>query len=256
MRIIRQLSVLISILVSAALVFSVSAQGGQELRLHLTRNFGYSSGTGKIQGTFTLRVAGPDDLITVEYFMDDQLLGKVNQEPFRLRFHTEDFNKGKHTLNAVGYTADGNEYSSNKVILEFISAEEGWRAGGNVLIIILGIVFCVGILSVLFTVIIPSKQKDLPPGTPRNYGLSGGTICPRCDRPYGRHFFAPNILVGKLDRCPYCSRWSIVRSMPLDILRAAETAELERKDGTPNQPSMNEAEKLQREIEDTRVQDY
>jgi hypothetical protein len=33
-------------------------------------------------------------------------------------------------LNAVGYTADGNEYRSNKVILEFISAEEGWRAGG------------------------------------------------------------------------------------------------------------------------------
>jgi hypothetical protein len=44
--------------------------------------------------------------------------------------------------------------------------------------------------------------------------------------------------------------------MPLDILRAAETAEMERKDGNPNQPSMNEAEKLQREIEDTRYQDY
>ncbi len=90
------------------------AQDESQLALRLSRNFGYSSGTGDIQGTFTMKVDSPEDLTRVVFYIDDQVIGEVAEPPFQLRFRTGDFPLGVHTLRAVGYTSQGKELSSNQ----------------------------------------------------------------------------------------------------------------------------------------------
>jgi hypothetical protein len=49
------------VIISLILLFVVTpvmAQNNDELKLGLRRDFGYSSGTGKIQGTFTIKATG------------------------------------------------------------------------------------------------------------------------------------------------------------------------------------------------------
>lgn len=55
---------------------------------------------------------------------------------------------------------------------------------------------------------------------------------------------------GQLDRCPYCGKWSVVRSLPLAQLRQAEQAELEQARGQI--PEISEEERLKKELDDSR----
>jgi hypothetical protein len=80
--------------------------------LRLSRTFGYSSGTGDIQGTFTIGVSGPENLTRVIFYIDDEVMGEVVESPFVLRFRTGDYTLGVHTLKAVGYTSAGAELQS------------------------------------------------------------------------------------------------------------------------------------------------
>lgn len=216
--------VLLLILMVAQPVF---AQDDTELRLTLRRSFGYASGTGDIQGAFTVKASGPQDLQRVVFYLDEQTLGEVDQPPFELRFHTESYPLGEHNLSAVGYTASGREVRSSPVKLRFVSAEEGFQTGMRIVLPLMGIVFGLVVLSFVASIATAGKLKNLPPGTPRQYGAAGGAICPRCRRPFSRHFFSPNLLLGKLERCPFCGKWSILAAQPLTLLRAAEEAELQ-----------------------------
>ena len=45
-----------------------------QLQIRMRRNWGYSSGTGKIQGTFTITASGPDGISRVVFYLDDQIL--------------------------------------------------------------------------------------------------------------------------------------------------------------------------------------
>jgi hypothetical protein len=102
------------------------AQDGEELRLRLNRDFGYSAiGSGQIQGTFSMIVSGPEDLSRVVFYLDDQVLDEVVEAPFRLRFVTDNYALGDHSLSAIGYTADGRELRSNIIRTEFVSASAG-----------------------------------------------------------------------------------------------------------------------------------
>jgi hypothetical protein len=229
------------------------AQDGGELQLRLRRDFGYSAG-GDIQGTFTLRVSGPEDLSRVVFFIDDQEIGQAEQAPFELRFNTGDFGMGQHTLSARGFTQDDRELSSNAIRINFVSAEEGWQAGLRIMGPMLALVLGVLLLSALVPLLTSKKLENLPAGTPRNYGAAGGAICPRCGRPYPRHFFAPNMVFGKLERCPFCGKWAIVAGQPLSRLRQAEQAELE------NAPSEtiaqeSEEERLRKELDASRYRE-
>jgi hypothetical protein len=76
----------------------------EQLQISMRRNWGYSSGTGKVQGTFTITASGPDSLSRVVFNLDDQILGEVNSPPFELRFETDDYPFGVHRLSAVGST--------------------------------------------------------------------------------------------------------------------------------------------------------
>jgi hypothetical protein len=116
---------------------------------------------------------------------------------------------------------------------------------------LIGIVFGLVALSFVISFATAGKLKNLPPGAPRPYGAAGGAICPRCGRPFSRHFFSPNMLVGKLERCPFCGKWSILAAQPLSLLRRAEAAELEAAGGEAVLQE-SEEERLRKQLDQSR----
>ena len=53
-------------------------------------------------------------------------------------------------------------------------------------------------------------------------------------KPFARHFWGINLVVGKYDRCPHCGKWGLVRAMHPDVLDAAVEA-IEKAETVPNQ---------------------
>jgi hypothetical protein len=239
------------IIISSMFTFRAYAQES-ELELRMSRDFGYASGRGDIQGIFIMKVSGPENLVKVTFYIDNNKLSEDTEAPYQLRFNTDSYNQGEHTLYALGTTAAGQELRSNEIHANFVSAEEGWKAGLRFAGPLLGLVFGVMILAFVMTFISERKSKNLPPGTPRKYGLSGGAICPRCQRPFAMHFFSPNILVGKFDRCPYCGHWSALRPKSMDELRAAEAAELATSQCQGEVPEESDDEKLRKELDESK----
>jgi DNA-directed RNA polymerase subunit RPC12/RpoP len=123
-----------------------------------------------------------------------------------------------------------------------------------VVVLLGGILGLMALSALLSSVLFRRKGATLPPGTPRNYGLAGGAICSRCGRPFARHLWTPNMIAGKLERCPYCGKVAIVRAASPSELAAAEAAELEGTKG-PEQAAESGADQLRRDVEDSRFQD-
>lgn len=228
-----------------------------DLNLSMSRDFGYSSGTGRIQGTFTMKVSGPDDLVRVVFLIDGEEIAEDTQAPFRYQFNTDSYSQSEHSITAVGFTSDGRELSSNEIRVIFVPAEEGGKFVLTLIVPLFAVVFGLMALSYLVPMITNRGQrKEVPPGQPRNYGLVGGTICPKCKRPFSLNFLGLNLGVGKLDRCPHCGKWSIVRRQPLEMLRTAETAELAEMGTNGLQPEpVTEDEKIKQALDDSRFQD-
>jgi len=235
------------------IVSSLTMLQGQGLELRMRRNVGYASGS-DIQGTFTLRASGPQDMGRVSFFIDGQMIGEAAEAPFELRFNTGGYAMGPHTIHAVGTTASGQELQSNEIRVNFVSASQGLRDSMRILAPMFAIIALVTLLVALAPFLGAGKLRALPPGTPRQYGMVGGAICPRCQRPFPRHFFSPNMVFGKLERCPCCGKWSIVAAQPLDALRRAEQAELEDA-GQVGNIAQTDAEKLRKELDESRYVD-
>lgn len=236
------------------LVFALPAQAQDEptLSLRLSRDFGYSSGTGRVQGAFSMIASGPENLEQVQFKIDEQVIGEVSQPPFRLRFSTGDYPMGVHTLVATGVTSDGSILESDPVRVEFVSADEGWQTAGKIVIPIVGIVVGITLATFLLPLLFRrGKRAQLPAGARRSYGMLGGGICPKCNRPFALHVFGLNLVVGKLDRCPYCGQWSLMRRASLQELHAAEAAELEAMPGDPDLTGSLE-EDYRRQVDDSR----
>lgn len=235
----------------------VGFQPEPQLVLSLSRDFGYSSGTGKIQGTFSMKVSGPDTLSRVIFLIDGTQIGEDTEAPYRMQFKTDSYDLGIHVIQAVGYTVDGLELHSNEQRREFVSSEEGWKAAGKIAIPVI----VLSVAAVLVSALLPAllgrnKKSTLAPGSARKYGPLGGTICPKCGRPFGLHIFGLNLLIGKLDRCPHCGKWSLVRRVSLPELRAAEISEFEMEADKTDSPLLSEDERLRKELEQTRYQDF
>jgi Zn ribbon nucleic-acid-binding protein len=235
---------------------TVLAQEEGQLTLSVSRDFGYSSGTGRIQGRFTMKARGPEDLVKVAFWIDDQVIGEDSEPPFSTQFHTDNFALGVHTLKATGYTAGGLEMNSNEYRQEFVQAQEGFQTALKIILPILGVTFAAILLGFLFPMLGGRKPRTaLPLGAPRNYFL-GGAICPKCRRPFGVHIWGLNLLVGKFDRCPHCGRWSLVRGAPREVLKAAEAAEIEIASGANEGASPFLSEEHQRkDLDDSRYTD-
>jgi hypothetical protein len=176
-----------------------------ELQLTLIRNFGYG-GFGRIQGNFTLRIDDPhEELVRIEFYLDDELITTVNQEPYQFKFHTNTFPEGNHTLSAAGFFEDGTRVESNRISKVFLSSDQAWSETQQLIVPILLFTAAITVLGLGLSVL-ASRKKAYQIG---KYGTAGGAVCPRCDLPFSRSILAPNLLVGKLVRCPHCGKISI-----------------------------------------------
>lgn len=243
---------LVAVCISLIAVFAAQAQS-DELTISFSRDFGYSSGGGDIQGLFSIKVSGPDTLTKVVFYIDDEVIGEDSEAPFKLQFNTDNYSLGQHAIYAAGTTSDGKELKTKTVHANFVSASEGNQAAMRILIPVLGIVLVAVLLAAVVPILTGRKTVALEPGTPRTYTL-GGAICPKCQRPFAVHIYGVNLGLGKLDRCPYCGKWSVVRRTSLQNLRAAEEAELERAQETGQVQGMSEEEKLKKQLEDSKFQ--
>jgi DNA-directed RNA polymerase subunit RPC12/RpoP len=234
------------------LMFAGSAWAQEsDIRLSLRKDWGFSLG-GQIQGLFTLSAAGTQDITSVSFELDGKELAVVTRPPFALQFSTDKYPSGRHTFSAVGRTSDGRVFKSNIINVEFVSAEAGWQTTQRIMIPLLAIVGLVIILATAGQLVLGSGQRHLEPGTPRNYGIRGGAICPKCGRPFVLSFFSLNLVTRKFERCPYCGKWSLVRPASREALAAAEAAEVEA--SRPAVPEPSPEEKLRRQIEESRYQ--
>ena len=244
----RLLIFLLCSLFLLALVPEVRAQteSAPQLELSLNRDWGYGGLNGRIQGHFSARVRGPDDLQRVVFYLDDRILGVADAPPFEIRFVTDDYPLGEHVLYAVGYTSGGGKLISNRVRRVFVSAAQGWQEAGRMLAPVLGLALGAMALAAL-AAFLGERRRGL--GAPRSYGLFGGAVCPKCGRPFSRHWWAPNMVTGKFDRCPHCGKWSLVRAASPQALREAEQPP----DASP--PPQSEAGRLEQALDDSRYMD-
>ena len=242
--------ILLIVVFFCALLFpiSVAAQGEEEtLALRLNRDWGYGAG-GQIQGKFSLRVSGPDDIVKVDFIIDDKVVHTSTEAPFRFQFSTDEFTPGVHTLTAVGYKADGTPIYGTEFVRQFLSAEEARSSTMKIIVPLLLVVGGISLVGILGPVIM-GRNKEFKPG---QYGAAGGAVCPRCEFPYSRSMMAPNMVVGKLQRCPHCGKWAIVPRASQTALSAAE--ERWAREGTSSVATPSEDEKLQQMIDDSRYE--
>jgi hypothetical protein len=226
-----------------------------ELKLSLSRDFGYSSGTGDIQGTFSMKATGPENLVKVEFMIDNQVVYEDTAAPFGLQFTTDAYALGMHTLSAVGYTQDEQVIASTHYKRNFVSASAGSKAAFSILIPLVVLVLGLSLVSYLLPALL-RRGKSTPLGAQRNYGLAGGTICKKCKRPFAFNFFSLKLIFGRFDRCPHCGKWSLLQRYPIEMLRAAEAAELAGADEQAGQfNGQTDEQKLQKALDDSRFQD-
>lgn len=231
------------------MVFSASAQEEQpSLELNLNRNFGYG-GFGKIQGRFTLKVKGADDLEKVEFLMDGVVIGEAFHPPFEYKFSTDMFEPGEHIFSARGYTG-GERVSSNEIAVTILSSEQAWKETSSIFTPIMIVVAIVTLLGIGAPFLL-CRGKEFQVG---EYGPAGGAVCPRCQLPFSRHFLAPNLVAGKLERCPHCGKWSILPAAAGPVLRAAENRYLSENEGAALERETT-GEDYRKLLEDSRFQD-
>jgi hypothetical protein len=239
---------LIAVILSVFLFPDSALAQDEELALRLTRDWGYGAG-GQIQGNFSLRVNGPDDIVKVDFIIDGEIVHTVSEPPFRYQFHTNDFAPGVHSMTAVGYKADGAPVYGTEFVRQFLSADEAKSSTMKIIVPILAIVGIVTLVGALAPALM-MRGKEFKPG---NYGAAGGTVCPRCTFPYSRNVLAPNLLVGKLQRCPHCGKWAIVARASQAELQAAE--ERWAREGTSTVETPSEEERMRQMLDDSRFDD-
>lgn len=228
-----------------------------DFSLNVRKVFGFNSGN-QIKGRFTLALVAPADCVRqVVFKLDDTTVAEVTAPPFSTSIETTAYPFGMHRLNAVVTLLDGSTVATPATEFNFITAAEESQGIKNLLIPLLLGVFGVMLLAVLIqTLVFKGKPKtSVEPGTPRNYGISGGTICPKCGRPFALHLFAPHLGWYKLDRCNNCGKWSVVRPVGMDVLRSAEREELKAAETqVPNQARREEDER-KKMIDDSKYTD-
>lgn len=233
-------------------LFNAYAQENQTLVLSLSRDFGYSSGTGSIQGTFSMRVSAEIDLLKVVFFIDNLAIGEDTQPPFQFQFNTDNYGLGEHTIHAVGYAVDGKEYASKEIRADFVSSDEGWQTALKIIIPVFGLILGAMLISFALPWILRGgKPKQII--LPDHFSILGGAVCPKCKLPFNIPFLKINLVTGSLLPCPYCGKWSIVRRASSAHLQAAlEAAKIQQNPDISKTQSENS---IKKEIDDSRYID-
>ena len=264
----RKFVVLLALL---SLVLAACSQGAQQAEtvaepvvesdyaLNITRTFGSDTGTGKIRGTFELKVIGDQHAIEkVSYRLDGEEMALVEEPPFAYKFQTQDHADGEHTLSAQVTTLSGDLIETPGRKFRFMSNEEQFTSMGRILGIVFGVVIGLMLIGVLFQIVIFGGKglRKLPLGEQRNYGFKGGGICPSCKRPFAFHWFSINLIGAKIDRCDFCGRFNYIKSRSLDELRAAERDELMQAQPEVPIAEKSEEEKIKDMLEQSKYLDH
>jgi ribosomal protein L32 len=208
------------------LVTPVNAQT-TNYSVHLNRDFGYGGGV-NIRGTFTISLVGDTAQVQeVTFLIDGKAMTTIRTAPFKFQFHTDDYGFGMHSLWAEYNLQDGSAGKTEAVEYHFVSPEAERKQvstilggiGGAILVTLLIVALAQGLW-------LKRSRKHLhQPGEPRHYGVLGGTVCPNCGRPFPRHWWGINLLVGRLDRCDNCGKWVMTHRATPAELAAAEAKE-------------------------------
>jgi hypothetical protein len=256
-----KLRILISLLIAlTALGLAAEWTSAQdqtpEYRLNVKRNFGFSSGS-QIKGNFTNSIVGPlDNIKSVTYLINGEEMATVREAPFAFNYRTEDFPTGWHELSAVVTTMDGLTVTTPTRRFQFVTTAESAAATRSIILPLLGGIVLVMVLLVgVQSFLLKDKKNNLPLGAPRQYGLRGGTICKRCQRPFAIHLWALNLMLWRLDRCDYCGHWSLVTRASVEDLRRAEQAELVTGTSTIQNSPASQEDEIKKRLDDSRYID-
>ncbi|MEN8242104.1 MAG: Ig-like domain-containing protein [Chloroflexota bacterium] len=237
--------------ITLTLLFTITAAAQSEvpeLKIRLSKDFGYGGFNNDIQGTFSIHVSGPDDLVEVHFYLDDTLLGTDKEAKFALQFQTDNYEFGWHEIYAIGILADGTEVRSNEVRREFVSGEDTMKFVVPVIIAVLAI----SLIGVAVPMWMGKGGGSVSIG---DYGAAGGAVCKRCEFPFKRSIFSPNMIVGKLTRCPHCGKVAISRrAYPAELASAEERyLSAQQEPGTITEETREDS--LRRSLEDSRFDD-
>ncbi len=225
--------------------------------LNVHRNFGYGGGR-QIKGNFGLAIIGDEQQIaSATFLIDGQEMAVVSAPPFEISFETTAYPYGLHQLSAEVIDDAGAVYTTPVREFEFVTAEvERDAVFSFVRPLLLG-VGGVLVIVVLAQLLFFRKKKLSPvaPGTPRNYGIRGGAICPRCNRPFAVNFLTMNLLTRVYARCSNCGKWGLVKFASREELTAAEKAELEMDKPQREPTAKTQEEKLREQLDDSRYTD-
>ena len=196
----------------------------QTLTLTLTSDSGTADVASNIQGDFILQATGPSDLVTVKFYMDENIMRIDEQAPFSIEFNTDNYPPTVYVISALGVLANGDQLASNQIAVRFIT-----DAGANgyspqffvSLIVIVGIVVLLGSVGLFVLRDVLGQQRERPRRI-GEYGKDGGAVCGHCTLPFSRPALSPTLLVVKLSRCPHCDRWSLARRADKAALAVAE----------------------------------
>ncbi len=232
------------------------------LSISVSKQFGYNMGS-QIQGTFRIRVRGPEDLVAVTFLLDGETLGEAMAAPFDLSFKTDEYTPGWHEITAVGKTASGQSLTARALSFQFVSADAAGKGVVQIIVPVLVLVVVATVATAIFPMLTGRKQSSAydpatyTSGEPRSYGLLGGVVCPKCGRPFGMHWWGLNIsFVGKFDRCPHCGKWSLVHRASREALIDAEAAEHAAHTASTPRPTPHAEEKLREQLDDSRFTDH
>lgn len=212
---IRVIPLLILILTSG--VISVTAQQDDQktLTLKLNRDFGFGLG-GFMQGTFSLRVTSPLEMRRVDFMLDDTIIESIISEPYETTIRTSDYALGNHQFQAVGYTDSGQTLLSNMIHKQFIPGSTTTL----VVIVIVGLVLIGRFASNLI-----SRSKSITKDGSIDFGFLGGTICPKCGKTFGIHWWSLRLGFRRFDRCSNCGKWSFIqRASPEALVEVTQSS--------------------------------
>jgi hypothetical protein len=238
-------------------VANVAATETPAFTLNVHRNFGYGGGQ-QIKGNFGLSIIGDASQIrSVTFLIDGQAMSTITAAPFSLTFETTDYAYGLHQLSAEVTDLQGRTYATSVREFEFVSAEVERAAVMKILVPILIGTFGVILIATLVQLAVFRRKGGaaVEPGTQRNYGLRGGAICPKCKRPFPIGLLTFNLLTHVYARCSNCGKWSVVKRVSLEILRAAERTELEMAKPALKPSTKTQEEQLKDRLDDSRYTD-
>ncbi len=213
----RTSTILILLALLLPLRFASAQEDSGSLSLNFRRDFGFSMG-GRIQGSFTLSASGPADLRSVDFMIDAEVMFQDDEPPFEFKFHTSDFDLGVHTIEAVGTAGSGATLQSEVLRFDFVSAEQGWESASGIIIPLFILIVVLGLFGMTASSLIGRKKGFRV----AEYSAAGGAVCSRCGLPFSRRVLSPNLVFGKLERCPHCGKWGLVRRATAAELSQAE----------------------------------